>query len=242
MSQSTPLPEVVSRDEWLAANAEQIAREKAHTRERDALNAQRRRQPMWKIDKSYEFDGPDGKASLLELFGDKRQLLLYHFMLSPDATEGCDGCSMMVDNMCHPAHLHARDVNLVLVSRAPLDNIQDFNERMGWNLPWYSSYGTDFNHDLGVGPAEPQVGQYQEGEMFGMSVFLRDEDDNIYQTYFTQYRGVEYLGSVFSYLDLLPYGRGENWEDSPEGWPKSPPYEWWRLHDRYDAERSCHCK
>tara|TARA_R110000823_G_scaffold132777_1_gene261158 strand:+ start:18793 stop:19524 length:732 start_codon:yes stop_codon:yes gene_type:complete len=234
------MPAIVSRDEWLAANAAQIAREKAHTRERDALNAQRRRMPMCRVDKDYVFDGPDGQARLLDLFAGCRQLILYHFMFGPNADQGCDGCSMVVDNMCHPAHLRARDIHRVLVSRAPLAKIEPFKKRMGWNEPWYSSGNTDFNVDFGVGPVAPQTDQHQDGEMFGMSVFLRDDDGNVYQTYFTQFRGVEYLGSSFSYFDIAPYGRREDWEDSPEGWPKGPRYSWWRHHDRYDEEASCH--
>ena len=243
MSNTEPaLPPIVSREEWRAANAEQIAREKAHTRERDALNARRRRLPMCRIDKNYVFEGPDGPLSLLDLFHGRRQLILYHFMFGPNQTEGCDGCSMVVDNMGHPAHLQARDISRVLVSRAPLEKIEPFRQRMGWHEPWYSSCKSDFNVDFGVGPAEPRTDQHQDGEMFGVSVFLRDDDGNIYQTYFTQFRGVEYLGSSFSYMDITPYGRQEDWEDSPQGWPKGPRYSWWRHHDRYDEERSCHEK
>lgn len=236
----TALPPVVSREEWQAANAEQIAREKAHTRERDALNARRRRLPMCRIDKDYEFQGPDGPARLLDLFHGRRQLVLYHFMLGPNQSEGCDGCSMMVDNMGHPAHLNARDITRVLVSRAPLDQIEAFRQRMGWIEPWYSSAGSDFNVDFGVGPREPQPDQHQDGEMFGLSVFIRDDAGQIYRSYFTQFRGVEYLGSSFSYLDLVPYGRQEDWEDSPAGRPQGPRYAWWRHHDRYGETGSCH--
>lgn len=228
------LPRIVSRDEWRAERERVLTREKTHTRERDALNAERRRLPMWRIEKDYVFNGPDGRSSLAGLFAGRRQLMLYHFMLGPNATEGCDGCSMVVDNMCHPAHLHARDISLVLVSRAPLDRIEPFKRRMGWTLPWYSSFDSDFNVDFGVGPKVPRSDQHQDGEMFGLSVFLRDDQDNIYQTYFTQHRGVEYLGSSFSYMDLAPYGRQEDWEDSPAGWPQGPRYAWWRHHDRYD--------
>lgn len=229
----TPLPDIVSRDQWLAANKRQIEKEKAHTRARDSLNAERRRLPAYRLNKDYVFDGPDGKRQLLDLFDGRRQLILYHFMFGPTAEEGCDGCSMVVDNMGHPAHLQARDINLVLVSRAPLEKIKPFKARMGWSLPWYSSYGSDFNIDFGLGPETPQTGQHQDGEMFGLSVFLRDDENHIYQTYFTQHRGVEYLGSSFSYMDLAPYGRQEDWEDSPAGWPKGPRYSWWRHHDKY---------
>jgi hypothetical protein len=138
--------------------------------------------------------------------------------------EGCDGCSMMVDYMGHPAHLHARDTSLTLVSRAPLEKIAPFKARMGWTVPWYSSFGSDFNYDFGV--------TTDAGERFGLSVFLR-HGDNVFQTYFTDRRGVEYLGSNWSYLDLTPLGRQETWENSPEGWPQTLPYEWWRHHSRH---------
>jgi predicted dithiol-disulfide oxidoreductase (DUF899 family) len=218
------MPRIVSQDEWLMAHQELLAQEKEATRQQDKLNAERRRLPMVKIEKEYVFEGPDGKASLLDLFEGRRQLIIYHFMFSPDWDEGCEGCSMVTDNMGHPAHLHARDTSRVLVSRAPLAKIEPFKRRMGWIIPWYSSFGSDFNYDFGV--------TTDEGETFGLSVFLRD-GDSIFQTYFTNGRGVEHLGSNWSYLDLTPLGRQEDWEDSPDGWPRTPPYEWWRHHDRY---------
>jgi predicted dithiol-disulfide oxidoreductase (DUF899 family) len=208
------------------ARQELLVKEKEATRARDALNVERRRLPMVKIEKAYVFEGPNGKASLLDLFEGRRQLILYHFMFDPSWDEGCDGCSMVVDNMGHPAHLHARDTSRAAVSRAPLAKIERFKRRMGWTIPWYSSFGSDFNYDFGV--------TTDAGEIFGLSVFLRD-GASIFQTYFTNGRGVEYLGSNWSYLDLTPLGRQENWEDSPEGWPQTPPYEWWRHHDKYDA-------
>ncbi|MCI0559451.1 MAG: DUF899 domain-containing protein [Nitrososphaera sp.] len=217
-------PSIVSPDEWLVAHKEFLAKEKEFTRQQDTLNAERRRLPMARIEKEYVFEGPNGKASLFDLFEGRRQLIVYHFMFGPDWDEGCDGCSMMVDNMGHPAHLHARDTARVLVSRAPLEKIEPFKRRMGWTVPWYSSFGSDFNYDFGV--------TTDQGETFGLSVFLRD-GGNVFQTYFTNGRGVEYLGSNWSYLDLTPFGRQEAWEDSPDGWPQSPPYEWWRHHDRY---------
>jgi len=220
------LPRIVSQDEWLVAHEEFLVKEKEFTRQRDALNAERRRLPMVKIDKAYVFEGPDGKASLLDLFEGRRQLILYHFMFGPAWDEGCDGCSMVVDNMGHPAHLHARDTSRVLVSRAPLEKIELFKTRMGWTIPWYSSFGSDFNTDFGV--------TTDEGETFGLSVFLRD-GESIFQTYFTNRRGVEYLGSNWSYLDLTPFSRQEDWEDSPTGWPQTPTYERMRLHDEYNT-------
>lgn len=222
------LPRVVSPDEWQAAHETLLAREKAATRARDALAAERRRQPMVRIDKTYSFEDPRGRVTLSDLFEGRRQLILYHFMFAPDVhgwpSAACPGCSMVVDNIGHLAHLHARDVTLVLVSRAPLANIETYRARMGWTVPWYSSAGSDFNADFGL--------TTDDGETFGLSVFLRD-GDRLYRTYFTAGRGVEALGSSWSFLDLTPYGRQENWEDSPDGWPQTPPYEWWRRHDEY---------
>ncbi len=198
--------------------------EKALTRQRDALNAERRRLPMVAIEKDYVFEGPGGPARLLDLFEGRRQLALYHFMFDPDWEEGCAGCSLFVDSMGHPAHLHARDTSRALVARAPLAKLEAFRRRMGWTVPWFSSYGGDFNQDFGV--------TTPDGETFGLSVFLRD-GKRVFQTYFTDGRGLEHLGGHFSYLDLTPYGRQEDWEDAPEGWPQTPPYAWWRHHDRY---------
>ena len=188
---------------------------------------------MVKIEKDYAFEGPEGKASLLDLFAGRRQLILYHFMFGPNQDEGCDGCSMVVDNVGHVAHLHARDTSFALVSRAPLAKIERYKKRMGWTLPWYSSFGSDFNVDFGVSPETPRAGDYQDGENFGLSVFLRDGDD-IYRTYFTSRRGVEALGSTWTFLDLTPLGRQETWEDSPAGYPQTPPYQWWCRHDEYE--------
>jgi predicted dithiol-disulfide oxidoreductase (DUF899 family) len=220
----TALPKVVSRDQWRVARQELLVREKALTRARDKLNAERRRLPMVKVDKAYVFEGPDGKAGLLDLFDGRRQLIVYHFMFDPGWDEGCDGCSMVVDNMGHPAHLHARNTSRILVSRAPVAKIEPFKKRMGWTIPWYSSFGSDFNEDFGV--------TTEAGETFGLSVFLRD-GHRIFHTYFTDRRGFEYLASNWSYLDLTPLGRQEDWENSPAGWPQTPRYEWWRHHDNY---------
>ena len=226
------LPPVVSQREWQAALDQHRAKEKAATRARDALAAERRRLPRVLIEKSYVFDGPNGKASLRDLFEGRRQLIIYHFMLGPDQTVGCPGCSMVLDQVADLAHLHARDTSFVAVSRAPMAKIEAYRQRMGWNIPWFSSHGTDFNHDFGVGPKEPEAGKDQDGEVFGLSVFLR-EGDQIYRTYFTDGRGVETLGPVWTFLDLTPFGRQEQWEDSPEGYPQTPPYRWWRRHDEY---------
>jgi predicted dithiol-disulfide oxidoreductase (DUF899 family) len=226
------LPPVVSREKWDAVLQELRAKEKAATRARDALAAERRRLPRVRIERDYVFEGPDGTARLIDLFEGRRQLILYHFMFGPTQEAGCDGCSMVVDHIGHLAHLHARDTSFAVVSRAPIANIEAYRKRMGWTVPWLSSFGTDFNHDFGVGPQSPRPGEYQDGESFGLSVFLRDGKD-VYRTYFTAGRGVETLGTVWTFLDLTPLGRQEEWEDSPEGYPQTPPYTWWRRHDEY---------
>ncbi|HYR62142.1 MAG TPA: DUF899 domain-containing protein [Actinomycetota bacterium] len=218
------LPPVVEPAEWQAARDALLVEEKEATRALDALAAKRRRLPMVRIDKSYVFDGHGGPATLLDLFDGRRQLIVYHFMLGPGASP-CEGCSSFTDNIGHLAHLHARDTSFVLVSRAPLAEIALLKQRMGWTVPWYSSFGSDFNYDFGVST--------DEGEMFGLSVFLRD-GDRVFRNYFTTARGADRLRGDFNLLDLTPLGRQETWEDSPQGWPQTPPYQWWRLHDEYD--------
>jgi predicted dithiol-disulfide oxidoreductase (DUF899 family) len=229
------LPPVVSQEEWQAALDAIRAKEKEQTRRRDALAAERRRLPRVRIEKVYVFDGPDGKATLLDLFEGRRQLLVYHFMFGPNQDVGCDGCSMFTDQVGHLAHLHARDTSFALVSRAPIDKIEAYRKRMGWTIPWYSWFGGDFGVDFGTSPETPRVGAYQDGENFGLSVFTREGDD-VFRTYFTTSRGVEMLGSVWTFLDLTPLGRQEEWEDSPDGYPQGKPYEWWRRHDEYDNQ------
>jgi predicted dithiol-disulfide oxidoreductase (DUF899 family) len=220
------LPQVVSPEEWQAAHEKLLAKEKEATRARDALAAERRRLPMVQFDKDYVFEGPDGEVSLIDLFEGRRQLIVYHFMFQPGASgwpdAGCDGCSMVVDNVGHLAHLHARDTSFALVSQAPIEKIAAYRKRMGWTIPWVSLAGNDFNADCGVTTG------------FGLSVFIRD-GDNVFRTYFTTGRGVEALGSNWTFLDLTPLGRQEDWEDSPEGRPQGPRYEWWRRHDEYSA-------
>ena len=222
------LPPVVSPTEWQVARERLLVKEKEATRARDALAAERRKLPMVPVDKDYVFEGQDGRATLLDLFDERRQLIIYHFMFAPGVdgwpSAGCPGCSMVVDNIGHLAHLHARDTSFVLVSRAPLAKIERYKKRMGWSVPWFSSSGSDFNTDFGV--------TTDEGETFGLSVFLRD-GDGAFRTYFTSGRGVEALGSSWTLLDLTPLGRQENWEESPAGYPQTPPYEWWRRHDEY---------
>jgi predicted dithiol-disulfide oxidoreductase (DUF899 family) len=222
------LPKIVSPEDWRIAHEKLLAKEKAATRARDALAAERRQQPMVRIDKDYEFDGPDGKARLLDLFDGRRQLILYHFMFAPGVNgwpgAGCPGCSFFLDQIGHLSHLHARDTSLVVVSRAPLANIRAYNKRMGWTVPWFSSAGSDFNADFGL--------TNKAGEHHGLSVFLR-EADSVFRTYFTTARGVEPLGTTWTFLDLLPFGRQETWEDSPIGSPQTAPYQWWHRHDEY---------
>jgi predicted dithiol-disulfide oxidoreductase (DUF899 family) len=222
------LPPVVSAAEWQAAHEVLLAKEKATTRAQDALAAERRRMPMVQIAKDYSFEGPNGQSHLVDLFEGRRQLIVYHFMFAPGVDgwpdAGCPGCSMFADQVGHLAHFHARDTSFCFVSRAPLAHIQRYRTRMGWNIPWLSSAGSDFNVDFGVTQGD--------SETFGLSVLLRD-DDSIYRTYFTTGRGVEALGSVWTFLDLTPFGRQESWEDSPPGWPQRSPYTWWRRHDEY---------
>lgn len=226
---SKALPKIASPAEWRAARENLLVKEKAATRAGDALAAERRRLPMVRIEKEYLFDGPAGKVSLLDLFERRRQLIIYHFMFAPTVNgwpeAGCPGCSFFVDQIGHLAHLRARDTSFTLVSLAPVENIQRYKKRMDWNVPWFSSSGSDFNADFGV--------TTEADETFGLSVFLRD-GDRVFRTYFISDRGIEVLGSTWTLLDLTPLGRQEDWEDSPEGWPQSAPYHWWRRHDEYD--------
>ena len=231
MNESDHTPRAVSRAEWQAAHDKLLAKKKAATHARDALAAERRRLPWLRIEKTYVFDGPQDRARLRDLFDGRRQLILYSFMFAPDVDgwpeAGCPGCSFFVDNLGNTAaHLHARDVSLALVSRAPIENIERCRKRMGWTLPWYSSANNDFNIDIGV--------TTDKGEDHRVNVFLLDGDD-IYYTYYTSARGTETLGSTWGLLDITPFGRQEDWEDSPAGWPQTPPYQWWRRHDEYGA-------
>jgi predicted dithiol-disulfide oxidoreductase (DUF899 family) len=213
------LPEVVSPEQWLAARDALLAKEKAATRLLDDLAAQRRRLPMVAFTKDYAFEGSGGRASLVDLFAGRRQLVVYQFMDNgPD--DYCSGCSSFIDNVGDPAHLNARDTTFVVVSNMPPVQLAAYWKRMGWTVPFYSSRGTSFSEDCGAGRG------------FGMSVFLRDGHD-VYRTYFTTARGVDRLRFDFNALDLTPYGRQEDWEDSPDGWPQTRPYQWWRLHDEY---------
>ena len=217
------LPQVASREEWLVARKELLAKEKEASRVRDALSAERRRLPMVRMTKEYLFEGPGGKATLADMFEGRRQLIVYHFMFDPSWDEGCNACSFLVDSMGHPAHLQARDTSLALVSRAPLAKIEAHKARMGWTVPWYSSFGSDFNYDFHVTSDEavaPIEYNYRDkaaleqagmayvlgGENPGLSVFLRT-GDGVFHTYSTYSRGLDLLLNTYNYLDLTPLGR-----------------------------------
>lgn len=232
------LPRVVSRHEWQIARKQLLAKEKELTRQRDALNAERRRLPMVKVEKEYVFEGPTGKASLLDLFDGRRQLIVRHFMFDPSWDDGCPSCSAGADEISDGLleHLHTRDTTFVVVSRAPLEKIERYKARKGWRFPWYSSYGSDFNFDFhvtldeSVAPLEYNyrtkaeheqagtsyfVDHEQPIEMPGQSCFLRD-GDNVFHTYSNYARGAEMTGGSYYYLDLTALGRQEDWEE-PKG-------------------------
>jgi predicted dithiol-disulfide oxidoreductase (DUF899 family) len=220
-------PPIVSADEWKAARERLLVEEKKLTRARDALAAKRRRMPWSAVEKEYEFDGLEGKASLLDLFDGRRQLIVYRAFFEPGVEgwpeHGCIGCSMVADQVAHPAHLNERDTTLVFASRAPQPDIERLKERMGWALiPWYT-ITDDFDADFDV------------AEWHGTNAFIRD-GDRVFRTYFIDARGDEQLGSTWSYLDMTALGRQEEWEDSPEGYPQTPPYEWWIWHDEPKAD------
>jgi predicted dithiol-disulfide oxidoreductase (DUF899 family) len=224
-------PPTVSPREWELARQELLLEEKKLTRARDALAAKRRRMPWMAVEKEYRFEGPAGPVRLADLFEGRRQLIVYRFFYAPDITtfarEGdsyperaCVGCSFLADQVAHPAHLNARDTTLAFVSCAPQAEIQSLKERMGWELiPWYT-LTDDFDADFDV------------DEWHGTNAFIRD-GARIYRTYLVDSRGDEAMGSTWSYLDITALGRLEEWEDSPEGYPQTPPYHWWNYHDAY---------
>ena len=218
------MPPIVSPQEWKAVREELLVKEKEHTRARDALAAERRRMPRMAAEKDYRFEGPDGPASLLDLFAGRRQLIIYRFFYEPGVKgwpeRGCVGCSMVADQVAHVAHLNARDTTLAFASRAPQTDIEGLKARMGWEIPWYT-ITDDFDADFDV------------GEWHGTNAFIR-EGDRIFRTYFIDNRGDEAMGGTWNYLDITALGRQEEWEDSPEGYPQTPPYQWWNYHDRYD--------
>jgi predicted dithiol-disulfide oxidoreductase (DUF899 family) len=213
------LPQVVSQDEWEEARDELLVKEKEATHARDALAADRRRMPMTEVSADYQFEGPAGVVTLKDLFERRSQLILYHFWFPPDGTP-CNGCSMFADQISHLAHINARDTTVALVSRASQPEIERFKTRMGWSIPWYTVIGNEFQEARGT------------TESFSLDVFLRD-DDRVFLTYEIRNRGVEVIGSVWTFLDLTPFGRQEEWENSPPGRRQTPKYEWWRFHDEY---------
>jgi predicted dithiol-disulfide oxidoreductase (DUF899 family) len=222
------IPPIVSPQEWAAAREQLLVEEKAVMRAHDALAAERRRMPWMAVEKAYVFDGPKGKASLLDLFDGRRQLIVYRAFLEPGVfgwpEHACRGCSLGADQVSHLAHLNARDTTLVYASRAPQADIVRVKAKMGWAMPWYTL--TDgFDADFGV------------DEWHGHNVFYRD-GDRVFRTYFINGRGDEAMGSTWSYLDATPLGRQETWEDSPAGYPQTPPYQWWNWHDAYAAAAS----
>jgi len=212
-------PKVVSREEWLVARKALLEKEKEVTKARDMIGEERRNLPMVKVDKPYLFQGPDGPATLLDLFAGRRQLVVRHFMFAPGDTEGCIGCSMQADSVGELAHMWARDTSFVMVSRAPLADFAPFKARMGWKLPWYSSFGSDFNYDFEVST--------DLGESPGVSAFYRDGDD-VFFTYSIFDRGGDIFKNFYNYLDITHLGRQE--EQLEHAW------DWWRHKDRYGVE------
>lgn len=236
-------PEIVSREQWLVARRTLLVREKEASRQRDALAEERRRLPMVEIGKEYVFDGPAGSVRLRDLFGGRRQLIVYHFMFDPQWEEGCKSCSHLMDGVAASlVHLAARDTSFVAVSRAPLWKIDTFRTRMGWSFSWISSFGNDFNDDFGV-TIDPERSPYEynytsakalvdkgkiwfaKGELPGLSVFLRD-GDRVFHTYSTYQRGLDPLLNTYNLLDLTPLGRQEE-----DGRIQA----WIRHHDKYPA-------
>jgi predicted dithiol-disulfide oxidoreductase (DUF899 family) len=233
-------PQVVSRDEWRAARQALLAKEKELTRQRDALSRLRRELPWVRVEKSYTFDAPQGPQSLAQLFGDKSQLMVYHFMFGPDAEQGCPSCSFLSDHIDGANwHLPQRDVRLLAISRAPLARIEAFKKRMGWRFEWVSSFGNDFNFDYAVSFPKEEVAKGQVSYNYtlspaygsedhpGLSVFYKDAAGSIFHTYSTYARGLDMLVGAYNFLDLAPKGRDE------EGLPFT--MTWVRHHDRYDS-------
>jgi predicted dithiol-disulfide oxidoreductase (DUF899 family) len=236
----TAIPKIVSQDEWLAERKKLLAHEKELTKNYDRVNAERRRLPMVKIQKDYLFDGPEGKRSLADLFEGRRQLIVYHFMFDPQWDKGCPGCTSYVDALGDLSMLKDRDTTFVLISRAPLAKLEAYKALKGWSVPWVSSFSSDFNYDFHVTMDEkvaPIEYNYRnkaemearkgpnlmEGEEHGLSVFFRVDDD-LFHTYSTYARGTESLTDAYRLLDTTPYGRQEDFEDSPPGWPQKPTY------------------
>ena len=223
---SPKTPPIVSRTEWNAARERLLVKEKARLRAHDALVAERRRMPWMAVEKEYVFDGPDGKASLLDLFGGRRQLVIYRAFFEPGVhgwpEHACVGCSLMADQVSNLVHLNARDTTLVFASRGPQAEIARLKARMGWHhIPWYTITDS-FDADFGV------------DEWHGHYAFIRD-GERLFRTYFVNARGDEAMGSLWSYLDMTALGRQELWEDSPAGYPQTEPYKWWHWNDSYGS-------
>lgn len=229
--------DVVSPEQWLEARKALLQKEKQFTRLRDELAAERRQLPWVKVEKTYEFDGEDGKELLSDLFGRQSQLMIYHFMFDPDWSQGCKSCSFLADHYTRlPVHLAHRDVSFVTVSRAPLDKLLAFRDRMGWSHKWVSSFGSDFNHDFCVSFTKEQresgepVYNYDTmpfpiSEGPGLSVFYKNQNDEIFHTYSTYARGLDILIGAYNMLDMTPKGRDEAGMTNMA---------WLRHHDRYD--------
>ena len=240
MTNNIAHPPIVSRDAWLLARKELLVEEKALTRQRDVVNAARRRMPMVRLDKRYVFDGPAGETTLLDLFEGRRQLIVYHFMFDPAWEAGCPGCTGFVNALGDLSYLATRDTTFVLISRAPLEKLERYRAVRGWKVPWFSSNRSDFNYDFHVtfdeatAPFEhnyrskaelQQLGEtrFGPGESQGLSVFFQ-MDGSVFHSYSTYARGVEGLTNSFSLLDTTVYGRQQDFEDSPSGWPQRPTY------------------
>ena len=225
-------PPIVSPAEWLARRARLLEQEKGLTRLQDLVAAERRRLPMVRIEKDYAFEGPAGKCRLLDLFEGRLQLIVYHFMFDPAKEQACPGCTGYVHALGDLSMLAERNTTFALISRAPFAKLEAYRQQEGWNRPWVSSFGSDFNYDFHVtlDPAvRPAEYNYRAappdatGEAHGLSVFFRLGDE-IYHTYSAYGRGVESLTDSYSLLDVTPYGRQEDWETSPAGWPQKPTY------------------
>ncbi len=226
---------IASREDWLEARKALLAKERAITHELDALRAERRELPWVRIDKPYVFKGQDGDVALADLFGDKSQLAIYHFMLAPGSSHVCPGCSFTVDHAdAARQHFEQADLAFAAISRAPIGEIEQVKARMGWTFPWVSSHDSDFNYDFKVSftPEDRAAGRaiynygtpiQNAGEMFGLSIFVKDEAGDIYHTYSTYHRGTELLMGAFNWLDLAPKGRNET----------GGTMNWVRLHDQY---------
>jgi predicted dithiol-disulfide oxidoreductase (DUF899 family) len=232
-------PRIVSQDEWLAARKNLLAKEKQLTRQRDALNAERRELPWTKVEKKYVFDSPTGKETLADLFEGKSQLIVYHFMFGPDWNEGCPSCSFNMDHTDGAlVHLAQRDVRFTAISRAPLSKIEAFKKRMGWCFKWVSSYGTDFNYDYHVSFSKEEMAtgkvyynfdlnEFPSEEAPGISVFYKDRSGDVFHTYSSYARGTETVLGTYNYLDLVPKGRDEDGLAFTMSWV--------RHHDRYES-------